>query len=328
VARQKVKLWVKLAVTLGVLVLVFRVVPWRERWHDLQNLDPLVWLACFAGFIAGHALGVFKWRLNVNLGRANLGVLDATQCYSAGMFANLFLPSIVGGDALKAILAGKITGRFEAAVFGGLTERLLDTIALLVLILVGGLVSRSAIGGWGGNAVFLGSLLGVIGVALFAPLLLRMKLERWPRKLRRPLGRAMVAMRRMGRQPGLALFVFAMSLAIQSWFVLLNAWLGAGVGVELPLSVWFLAVPLAKAISLAPISIGGFGVREGSMASLLVMTGVDKARATLAALMWPTILVPAALLGGALWFVLGFRASAKTGAGHDSLLTAGQTSRG
>jgi hypothetical protein len=58
VARKQVKLWIKLAITLGVLVLVFRVVPWRERWNDLQRLDPLVWLGCFAGFVAGHALGI------------------------------------------------------------------------------------------------------------------------------------------------------------------------------------------------------------------------------------------------------------------------------
>ncbi len=323
--RGALKLGIKLIVSSALLALIFAVVPWQKLWTSVRSLDARTWVLVWLGFLAGHALGVFKWRYNVNLGirsaRARLSMLDATQCYAAGMFANLCLPSIVGGDALKAVLAAKVTGRTEAAVIGGLTERLIDTFALLLLILLGAFWSSDAMPGWAQSTVQVGSLVTLAGAALFTPLLLRVKLARWPRKVRRTVGRALVALRRLGEQPSRAIVVLTLSLLIQGWFVLLNRELGRGIGVEAPLAVWFFAVPMAKAITLAPISFGGFGLREVTLAGFLeTLARTPRELGIAASALWQTVLVATGLLGGALWFVLGFRAGAKTGAGHGSLL--------
>ncbi len=329
--RGAFKLGVKLVVSAALLALIFAVVPWQKLWSSMRSLDASTWALVWLGFVAGHALGVFKWRYNVNLGirsaRAKLSMLDAAQCYAAGMFANLCLPSIVGGDALKAVLAAKVTGRAEAAVIGGLTERLIDTFALLVLILVGALWSADAMPGWAQSTVQVGSVVALAGAALFTPLVLRVKLARWPRKLRRTVGRALVALRRLSERPSRAIVVLTLSLVIQGWFVLLNRELGRGIGLDAPLAVWFFAVPMAKAITLAPISFGGFGLREVTLAGLLEsLANTPRELGIAASALWQTVLVATGLLGGCLWFVLGFRAGAKTGAGHGSLL-AEQNSR-
>jgi len=319
------KLGIKLAVSGVLLVLIAAVVPWEKLWTSVRSLDARTWALVWLGFVAGHALGVLKWRYNVNLGirsaRARLSTVDAAQCYAAGMFANLCLPSIVGGDALKALLAAKVTGRAEAAVIGGLTERLIDTFALLVLILVGALWSADAMPGWAQSTVQVGALVALAGAMLFTPLVLRVKLARWPRKLRRTVGRALVALRRLTERPQRALLVFALSLVIQAWFVLLNRELGRGIGLDAPLAVWFFAVPMAKAITLAPISFGGFGLREVTLAGFLeALAKAPRELGIAASVLWQTVLVATGLAGGALWFTLGLRRGAKTGAGHGSLL--------
>jgi uncharacterized membrane protein YbhN (UPF0104 family) len=324
-ARKSVKIAFKLAVSAALVALILLVVPWKELWTEVRRLHPRTWLAVWAGFVGGHALGVFKWRYNVNLGirseRAKLTAVDAVQCYAAGMFANLCLPSIVGGDALKALLAAKITGRAEAAVIGGLTERLIDTFALLVLIVAGALWTRDTMPGWAQDVVQVAALVAIAGTVLVLPLAMRTKVRRWPRRLRRPAGRAMVAVRRLLERPRRALFVLALSLAIQGWFVVLNAELGRGIGIDAPLAVWFFAVPMAKAITLAPVSFGGFGLREVTLAGFLEgLRDVPLRLGVAASALWQTVLVATGLVGGALWFVLGFRASARTGAGHGSLL--------
>ncbi len=304
--------------TSGLLALILRVVPWGDLWAGVRDLDPRLWLLVWACFLAGHLGGAFKWRLNVNIGRAGLGRTDAVQIYAAGMFANLCLPSIVGGDGLKALLAGKVTGRYESAIFGGLSERLIDTFALLLMITVGTLVSADQVPGWVGQVLQVGALVGIGAGVLFLPLALRLRLSRWPAKARRPLGRAMVAMRRLWRRPRLALVVLAMSLAIQSWFVLLNAALGWGIGIDVPLAFWFLAVPLAKAVTLLPISLGGFGLREVTLAAILGTVGVAEAQGVLASLLWQSVIVATGLSGGAVWFLLGLREEAR-GRGHSLL---------
>lgn len=323
--RTSVKIAFKLAVSAVLIAAILLIVPWSRLWASMRSLEPGTWLAVWGGFVAGHGLGVLKWRYNVNLGirsrRAKLSGLDAVQCYAAGMFANLCLPSIVGGDALKALLAAKVTGRAEAAVIGGLTERLIDTFALLVLIVVGALWSRETMPGWARDVVQVAALVGAAGALLVLPLAMRTKLERWPRRLRRTAGRAMVAMRRLLERPHRALFVLGMSLLIQGWFVVLNAELGRGIGIDAPIAVWFFAVPMAKAITLAPISFGGFGLREVTLAGFLEgLRGVPKELGVAASALWQTVLVATGLAGGAMWFVLGFRAAARTGAGHGSLL--------
>jgi hypothetical protein len=319
-AKQRLKFWIKAAVTGVLLALILLEVPWRDLWGGMSRLDPGLWALVLVCFIGGHLAGAMKWRLNLNICSAGLGRADAVQIYAAGLFANLCLPSLVGGDGLKALLAGRVTGRYESVIFGGLTERLIDTAALLILIVAGTLLSSGHMPGQAGQVLFIGSLVALGLGLLFLPLLLRVRLSSFPRKLRRPAGRAMVAMRRLGRRPRLALLILGASLAIQSWFVLLNAALGRGIGIDIPLVYWFLAVPLAKAITLAPVSLGGFGVREVTLAGiLLALAGVPEAQGDPASLLWQTVVVTTGLLGGAAWFLLGLREQARARMGGDSL---------
>jgi uncharacterized protein (TIRG00374 family) len=328
-AKKRLKLWIKASVTLGVLALILRLVDWGELARGVRELDPLLWVTVLACFMAGHLAGALKWRLNVNIARAGLGRADAIQIYAAGLFANLCLPSIVGGDGLKAVLGGRVTGRYESVIFGGLTERLIDTLALLILIVVGTLLSSGQVPGQAGQVLMVGALVALGLGVLFLPLAMRLRLARFPRKLRRPVGRAMVAMRRLWSRPHLALLVLGASLAIQSWFVLLNAALGWGIGLDIPLVYWFLAVPLAKAITLAPISFGGFGVREVTLAGILAaLAGVPESQGVLASLLWQTVVVTTGLVGGAAWFLLGMREEARTRPellGSKSLLRVGRS---
>jgi hypothetical protein len=70
-----------------------------------------------AGYFAGHTLGAVKWNTLVGAARregGRLTVRDTAGCYSAGLFANLFLPTVVGGDVVRAALAARALGRPEA----------------------------------------------------------------------------------------------------------------------------------------------------------------------------------------------------------------------
>ena len=310
--RRRLATGVKVLGSLSFFALIFYKVPWRTLWAEASKLDPLTWGGVWLAFLFAHGVSAQKWRFCLSMARARIGVLDAFQCYGAGLFANLCLPSIVGGDALKAILAGRLSGRFEAAVFGGLCERLLDIGALLGLIVVGGLLSQHTIDGWFAQAVLVGALVGIAGAVLFLPLVLRVGLERFPSKLRRPLGRGLVAGRRLARRPGSAALVFLTSLALQTTFVALNMALGRGLGIDVPWTFWLLAVPLAKAITLAPISVGGFGLREVALAGLLGQVGVPPEQGFAVSLLWQSIIVASGLFGGALWFLMGLRSGART----------------
>jgi uncharacterized membrane protein YbhN (UPF0104 family) len=305
------KTWIKVAVSFGLLALLFWILPWQDVRTAVARMSPAVWVAALLVFIGGHRLGAAKWRMLVNAGRGSLSGTDAVRCYAAGLFANLCLPSIIGGDILRAALAARATGRAEAAVLGGVADRLIDIGTTGVLIGIGGLLARDALPGWGANLAGIAVLLGAAGAALAIPAVLRRPLARWPRRIRRPLGRSLVALRYLARSRTTAVLAITISLVMQSGFVLVNAWIGRSVGIEVPLSVWFFVWPLAKLAGLVPISLGGLAVRDATLGALLVPAGVPLTLGVVSSLVWQSVLIVGGLLGGLLWWGMSRRLGTK-----------------
>jgi uncharacterized membrane protein YbhN (UPF0104 family) len=100
------------------------------------------------------------------------------------------------------------------------------------------------------------------------------------------------------RAPGIATLAFMMSVAIQGGFILLNIALAKQIGIAATASLWFFAWPLAKLVALAPISLGGIGVREVAIASLMSPFGIDPALVVAQSLTWEVVLVISGLLAG------------------------------
>jgi uncharacterized protein (TIRG00374 family) len=319
------KLAVRITVSALLLALLIAFVPWHEAWDGLRQLSPWHWVAVLGVFLVAHLIGSMKWRLVVNAARARLGVLDAVMCYFAGLFANICLPSIVGGDVLRAALAGRVTRRPEAAVWGGVADRASDLLATALLVAAGAMLARRALPGTWEAVLTVLVAVAVLLLVIGSLLVLRRPLTRWPRRIRRRLGRSLVSFRRMWRSPGVALIALALSLVVQSTFVVLNASLGRAIGVDVGLAVWFLVWPLAKISGLMPISLGGLAVREATLAALLLPFGVPAAMGVVAALLWQTVMISGGLLGGLLWFGLARRAGHRANAG-DALRRASRPS--
>ena len=294
----------KAAISVAILVGVFVFVPLHQLREAAGRVDPRAWVVVLAGFLAGHALGVIKWRLLVNGGRPHLRLVTAARCYAAGLFANLCLPSIVGGDAVRAVLAARETRRPEATVLGGVADRAIDTATVAFLVALGAVLARHALPLWAVRllavALGAGALAGTVTLVVAA----RTPLRRWPRRLRRPVSRGLVALRRLGRQPRLALAALGLSLVIQTGFVALNARVGASMGVVIPFGAWLFAWSLAKLSGLVPISLGGLAVRDATLAALLVPFGVPAAYGVVVSLAWQSVLIAGGLLSGGFWWLL------------------------
>jgi uncharacterized membrane protein YbhN (UPF0104 family) len=314
-----VKVWAKAAVSAGLLALLFLVLPWEQVRAAATRLPGTVWLGVLGVFAVGHLVGVQKWRLLLAASRARLGYAEGVRCYGAGLFANLCLPSIVGGDVLRAVLAGRACGRMEAVFLAGIMDRLIDVATLALLIGVGAVLSRGALPGWGGEVLTAAIAVSLALVLFAAPFVLRRPLAAWPRRLRRPIGRGLVALRHIAQSPGRAALAVLLSVAIQSTFVLLNVWIGTSIGIHLALPLWFMAWPLAKVAGLMPISLGGLAVRDATFGALLVPLGVPMARGVVAALVWQTVMIAGGLLGGVAWWLLS-RAATRGGADWRELL--------
>jgi hypothetical protein len=118
------------------------------------------------------------------------------------------------------------------------------------------------------------------------------------------LQRLYQAIRRYWGHRQALLVALGLSLLLQSVIILVFYLISRSLNLAVPLGYFFLFVPLISLVSMAPVSIAGLGVREGSAVYLFAKVGLDSAGALSLSLLWFTVTALCHGLGG-LVFLLG-----------------------
>lgn len=291
------------AVVLGILLAL---VPLDELRAALARVPPTVWAGALGTYLALHLIGVAKWRLLMNGAGAGLSFRDTARCYYFGLFGNIFLPSIVGGDVVRAGLATRLSQSKSGVILGSLVDRTLDTAGLAAVAGIGMLLLPTAVDPRSRTTfVAVVGILALAGLTALGLLVLVPWVRRVPYRIRRkfvPPRRAYLALR---REPARLVASLLLGIVLQTLLVLLNAWLGRVMGVEIAVVVWLFVWPLAKIAAIVPITQGGIGVREGALVVLFQPFGVPAAAAMATGLVFTAIVMAGGLVGGAVAFLLG-----------------------
>ena len=292
----------RVLISVCLLALLLINLPVSDLWNTIRRIPILLWVLVVFAFITGHIIGVFKWRLLINIGKKKMPVFTAFRCYFAGLFSNFFFPSAAGGDVVRAGLAIHFNGEKEAVIVGSVLDRFLDTSSLGLIILAGALSSRTSLdrGDWSILLVFFVSILIIIIItfvflALPIPNIL-------PKKIFEFIERIRSVIKQLLKNPHRAFLGFLLAVLIQSSFVVLSAILGKACNIDLPIHVWFVAWPLAKLAAMIPISLGGLGIREMTLAAFLDRFGVPLSSSVGLGLLWETVIVAGGIFGGFFYF--------------------------
>ncbi len=306
---------------LGVL---FSLLDEGDLWERLKSFlseSPGAWFIGLAAFLGLHTISAWKWRLFLSLAGARISFLQAVRFYGSGLFANLCLPSLIGGDVLRAGLAMSVVEEKEAVLLGSVVDRFCDLLGLAALVALGAALAPGALDELSQNAISGRAILVVFvailfGGALGGVLALRVRtLRRWPKPIARRLLEVLRALRTLRRRPLAALGGLMMCFSLQSGFVLVNVGLGSALGMDLDTRLWLLLWPLAKIVAMMPISLGGLGVREAAFAGLVSPFGIETELAVLQSLVWQSVLIAGGVLFGAFALVTGARLAGVKGGG-------------
>ena len=236
--------------------MIFHFLPGRKVWHTLESLPAGLWLLVLAGYLGAHCIGVTKWRLMVNLANAGLQWKQAARCYFAGLFGSLFLPSLIGGDLVRAGMALRI-GRSKAGVLlGSFVDRSIDLAALALLAGVGALLVPGALDQKDRRILMLVGGIAALGIVVVAASVALLPVRRFSYRMKRRFVRLRRAARSMARQPGAVVAALSFALAAQIIFISLNIALAEACGLHLAFRVWLFAWPLAKLSAALPITQG------------------------------------------------------------------------
>ncbi len=291
----------KAAVTFSLIWYVLRGIQLEETARHLQGLS-IGSLALVLALLALQGLiGAWRWTFVIGVFGWPLPFFTALRLFFEGLFFNQALPSTIGGDAVRMYRCNRAGMPVGAAVNGVLLDRVGGLSGLLVLVALSQPLAWQRLPDFGPR-IALAAILGT-GVAAIAALLLMESLpERWRRwRLVAGVADLSVGARRMYRSTAIVVPVLGLSLAVQIITVLAVFVLAHDL--ELPISFWdcLVLIPLVFLVATLPVSIAGWGVREGAMVTALGLLGVSASAAVTVSVILGLGLVAIGLIGGVVW---------------------------
>jgi uncharacterized membrane protein YbhN (UPF0104 family) len=294
----------RIVFTFVALALIAWWLPVDQLWSAMSSVPPVTWPFAIGLYLSAHLLGVVKWRQLVNAAGAGLPGRVAARAYYWGLFGNLFLPSIVGGDVVRAGVAMQQSRSTSGLLLGSLIDRVQDVIGLGFLAGAGALLAPRALDG-ASRRIFLVFAVLVAIAAVSGLLMLRFFPARLvPFRMRRWLVRVREAVRATASRPQVMASSFLLGLALQTTLIVLNWELGRRIGIDIPFHVWLFVWPLAKIAGLTPLTQGGIGVREAAQAALFAPFGVAAVQAVATGLVFEVVIIVGGLVGGVIAMLL------------------------
>jgi len=287
--------------------LLFHFLPYPLLLESIHRVPLTRFLVVLLCYLLAHLVGIAKWRMVVNSAGAQLDFSTSAQCYAGGLFATLFLPSILGGDAVRLAVGLRRSPNPAAVLAGNIADRFLDMLAQAALVFVGLLLLPgsfpAALQAQARHALPF-FFLAILVVALLFAWLRRPLLQGRSVRFRRRLARLRHALRTVSNRPHILVFGWILGTAIQTTFLTLTALLAISCGLFLPLRVWLFAWPLAKLAAVLPLTQGGIGVREAALVGLLSPFGAAPHLVLASGLVWEGIVIAGGLIAGLTAFLL------------------------
>jgi glycosyltransferase 2 family protein len=260
--------------------------------HSDWNWLLIGWL-CYG---AVEVLATVRWQILLRVQDIVLGWLRTWAIVVIGLFFNMFLPGLVGGDVVRLYFVFKqVPGKKARATLSVVMDRLVGLISLLCLALLVMIFRLGSLSGSPATAHVTDVAVAVLGASFVAMILLFAVvglglLDRLPQRM--PFRKSIL-------QAGEALDIYRTHLPLtlaalvvtflshlayyMSYYCAFRSLTGAAAQASSILD-FFSIMPLVNAITGVPISFGGTGVRETLFQTLLGhLTGVPGAVAAFAA---------------------------------------------
>jgi len=276
----------------------------------LVTLPSSFYLVSLGVVVAGQVLYAWRWWLLLRAAGAKVPLAMAIRYYIIGIFANNFLPSTVGGDAMKVYYLGREHG-YRTILASVVVDRLIGLGSLAVLAFG----ASWFVPAMSARFVALRLIVTLAAAASCAVIALAMVgtggLQRWAsplggtvEKLAGKLQRLRREMALLLRRPRVVAYGFGVVLVYFLTLSLVYAWFAAISGpARPPLVAIFAAVSMTGVLSNVPIALNGLGVREQLHAWLFVPLGVPKEVAVAISLLLFGHILLTSVGGGVLWLM-------------------------
>lgn len=282
--RRRTLVAVKVVISTVLLVWVLRRSALGEVLSAAAEAHIPLLLAAYVLNFVGVLINAARWRGLLRTHDVEIPLWVLVKSVMVGVFFNNFLPSTVGGDAMRAYDSFRLSRR-TGTMSSVVVDRLLGLLVLSLFAVASVPFATQLTDSvpllpfWvgAGGAI----LLGLAWAIFFPPSgrLLRAFLVRLPATLSTRISDVLGTFRAYAGQRSALLQAFGWSLLLQTNVVVYYIVVARALGFEVPLLHFFLIVPLALYVMMVPITVNGIGLRENIFALFLAPYAIGNADA-------------------------------------------------
>lgn len=303
--KKAAPLLLKALLSVVLIVLVARRIDFGLFWAHLGAMNvPL--LALGSGLVVVQIIvGAMRWHAIMAAEGGGVGVLTSLQIYYISVFFNTWAPGAIVGDVLRTWYARRAGLALSSAISSVVLDRLLVVVSLVLITALTQYILPHAVQTQPQVLRLIDASWIGVGLAI-AGLCTLLLLDRLPPQLRnRRLTSKLLALSASARcvllRPAALIQVMFLALLGQAVLSLAIYQIAMSLHVEIGLMDCVVLMQPVILASFLPVSIGGWGVREGTMVFILGLVGIAPEKALLLSVMVGIVAMAMSLPGGLLW---------------------------
>lgn len=310
--NKKVRGILQVLVSLSLLTYFVYDVGLNTLVADLAAIDKRWYLAAFVLFQVNIIIRAYRWYILLHSLNDGASFAHLLYLYYLGFFANNFIPSGFGGDVVKIANLRQHYGRGAEALSSVIMERLTGLMGSSIVALAA--LALNALGHTASISLPMYMWVIIVFTSMGIPLsfvilrgvdILAVLARTAPSVQRLPRYDSFENLVNTVHRYSWSVLTYSLfiSLPFTISLVFIQYSIAVGLGVDLPISVFFLFVPMMALVNLLPIAFNGLGTRDGVYRLLFVPVGVTPSLAFAMSLAFYFLRFTTGLMGGLLYAV-------------------------
>ena len=301
--KKYINNFLKLIISLGLILFLLNQVDLADTIRLLQGADLIFIIMALVVLAAQGFIATARWWLILKHQKVDMRYKDTLQILWAGLFFSQSMPSSIGGDIVRGYYLKSRGMTISRATLRVLLDRLFGMAGLVVLVLFSLMLFVQLVN----DPIARGGMFLIAGGGSFCILVLffsdhlpgnfsHLRVIKGFYSLSKE-GRSCIT----NRHNGLTILFY--SILVHLFSIIAVILIVEGLGINLSWSGIMLIIPFITLLMVIPISIAGWGVREGGMIVGLGYLGVVPEEALVLSILYGFSTLLIALPGGIGWLI-------------------------
>ena len=290
---------IKLCFSVGLLWVAFRMVDISQVLPLLSHSEMVFILFGVLFQLLSTSLAAYRWSLIMGSLQFEKPFSFYLRSYFKGSFFNQALPGSIGGDAVRVLELGKHGYSKKEALAGVFIDRVVGLSGLLMLNLAANMFSREILPLWLYHLINIICVTGIVGFLVLIGLHKLSWLHMY--RVTRMFSSLSERFRQVYSNRKSIIDQIGLSIVIHFLSIMAFYELARSVGMTLPLSLFLVVVPPVFLLTILPISLAGWGVRESAMVGIFLLVGASKEMILAVSILYGITLIVASIPGLVVW---------------------------